>query len=168
MRKNLFYIFFFFPVCVYSQNITIKQSNAEELKKLVVKDSLTLFYFWGTWCHPCIEKLSEIVKIAKESNTVNLIIVCDPLSKTKDILRFVKSSGYCDSSIYQLDKNYYNKSATKNIQKFTVEFCPSCANESGSYIFSGAYLYDKGGNLKFYNKSSLYIQELRELLKKSQ
>lgn len=154
------------PFNLFSQSIKIEKTNANNIKAKFTENKLTLVYFWGTWCHPCVDDVENIITLSKKFKDVKLISVNDPLSNKIGISKILLKYNYPDTLSYILDDKLYNKSATNNIKKFTKEFCDSCAKESGEFIFAGVYLFDKKGKLLFYNKSFEYSEELLAVLLK--
>lgn len=110
MRKILPFIFLIF-FCNQSnsqEKHRIHKIHIQELNYLIKHETgICVFDFWATWCHPCVEELPSIEKLAKTFKTqhvkVFLVSLDFPDAFPKRILRFARKENLW-SPIFWLDE----------------------------------------------------------------
>jgi len=80
--------------------VDFEYSEDSKTKKFsdLVKGKTVFLNFWGTWCPPCRREIPEIIKLTKDYENKNLIVVGivlekDPKNIPERVRSFVKKSG---------------------------------------------------------------------------
>jgi thiol-disulfide isomerase/thioredoxin len=166
MKHILLFVFFFLPIITFAQKIKVIPTTASKLIDITKENQYTLIYFGATWCHPCVQKLPEILQLSKKHPNVKFLTVLDPSSSDQNIQKVFENIQYNDSIIYRLDGQVYKYRINKNIKIFTREICPMCFKEIKDDLrLSAFYLFNKKGEMLFYNKQYEDISEVADALK---
>jgi thiol-disulfide isomerase/thioredoxin len=112
MMKRLFIFSAIALLAITAQAQDITRIHLNDLRKLMHQDdAVYVINFWATWCHPCVEELPTIEKIAdeyKDKNVKVLLVSMDyPNAYPQRIQAFAKKH-HLDSKLYWLDEDNPN------------------------------------------------------------
>lgn len=154
--KSFLYLFLFgfFSISAYSQNV--KLLNIDQLNERIKngKDSTYVVNFWATWCAPCIKELPHFEKLNAEHKSEKLAVLLVSLDfKSKlasNVVPFVKRKKL-KNEVFLLNES--------SPQEFIDRIDP---NWSGSIP---ATLFIKNDKRKFVESEFTYEQLLTEYKK---
>lgn len=125
-----------------AQTSQVKKIKLTELQQMISEadDELTIFNFWATWCHSCVEELPHFKKLEEKNKKIKIIYVSLDYSKNYEKLRDFASKNMINSEVYLLDEKNPANYIPKISKKWTGTIPASLfVNEFGKQSF-----YERG------------------------